>query len=131
VSYTDFLTAGEFQAANPQGVPLGVNTPGGTAFVVPGSGNISGASLTNGISGTSISQITPAPASETTTNPQGQTAAQATGATPSPAGTSSITAGSLGDYFARAIIVILGFIFVAVGLNMLRPGTIPLQKLKP
>lgn len=33
--------------------------------------------------------------------------------------------GSISDYFLRAIIVILGFIFVAVGLNMFRPGIVP------
>jgi hypothetical protein len=41
-------------------------------------------------------------------------------------GMSGVTAGSLADYFARAIIIILGFIFVAIGLNMLRPGTVPM-----
>lgn len=33
--------------------------------------------------------------------------------------------GSLSDYFLRAVIIILGFIFVAVGLNMFRPGIVP------
>jgi len=41
-------------------------------------------------------------------------------ATPSPA--SGPAAGSLADYFARTIIVILGFIFVAEGLHMLMPS---------
>lgn len=54
--------------------------------------------------------------SSTTTNPTGTTA---------PA-TSSITPGSLADYFARTIIVVLGLIFVGVGLNMLRSGTVPM-----
>lgn len=33
--------------------------------------------------------------------------------------------GSISDYFLRGIIIILGFIFVAVGLNMFRPGIVP------
>jgi hypothetical protein len=33
--------------------------------------------------------------------------------------------GSIADYFARAVIIILGFIFVAVGLNMFKPGIVP------
>lgn len=43
-----------------------------------------------------------------------------TGAGPIP----SAVAGSISDYFVRAVVVILGFIFVAIGLNMFRPGTI-------
>lgn len=38
---------------------------------------------------------------------------------------SSGAASTLKDYFLRAVIIILGFVFVAVGLNMFRPGTIP------
>jgi hypothetical protein len=45
------------------------------------------------------------------------------GAQPQPTG--GITSGSLADYFYRAVIVILGFIFVAIGLNMFRPGIVP------
>lgn len=43
---------------------------------------------------------------------------------PAPAGGVGFAQGSLADYFARAVIIILGFIFVGIGLNMLRPGTI-------
>jgi hypothetical protein len=42
-----------------------------------------------------------------------------------PGAGSSIATGSIADYFARTVIVILGFIFIAVGLNMFRPGLIP------
>lgn len=45
------------------------------------------------------------------------------GAQPSPAG--GVVSGSLADYFMRAVIIILGFIFVAIGLNMFRPGIVP------
>ena len=38
---------------------------------------------------------------------------------------SGIASGSLADYFLRAVIVILGFIFVAIGLNMFKPGIVP------
>lgn len=44
--------------------------------------------------------------------------------TPAPAAPGP-SSGSLADYFARTIIVVLGFIFVAVGLHMLAPGTVP------
>jgi len=37
----------------------------------------------------------------------------------------SNAASSVKDYFLRAVIIILGFIFVAVGLNMFRPGLVP------
>jgi hypothetical protein len=50
----------------------------------------------------------------------------AASASPSPAG--GIVSGSLIDYFLRAVIIILGFIFVAVGLNMFRPGTVPVPR---
>lgn len=52
--------------------------------------------------------------------------ANATGSSPS----SGLAPGSLADYFARAIIIVLGFIFIAVGLNMLRPGTVPVPSLR-
>lgn len=39
--------------------------------------------------------------------------------------TSGVTSGSIGDYFLRFVIVVLGFIFVAVGLNMFKPGLVP------
>lgn len=37
----------------------------------------------------------------------------------------SIQSGSLADYFLRGVIIVLGFIFVAIGLNMFRPGVVP------
>jgi hypothetical protein len=46
-------------------------------------------------------------------------------ATAQPAPASGVTSGSLADYFLRGVIVVLGFIFVAVGLNMFRPGVVP------
>lgn len=33
--------------------------------------------------------------------------------------------GTLADYFLRAVVIILGFIFVAIGLNMFKPGMVP------
>jgi hypothetical protein len=41
--------------------------------------------------------------------------------TPAPVASSGITSGSIADYFLRGVIIILGFIFVAIGLNMFRP----------
>lgn len=54
--------------------------------------------------------------------PQQQATSAATQAVTGSAGPAT---GSLADYFARTIIVILGFIFVAVGLHMLMPSTVP------
>lgn len=42
-----------------------------------------------------------------------------------PGATDGIASGSLADYFFRGVIIILGFIFVAVGLNMFKPGLVP------
>lgn len=46
-----------------------------------------------------------------------------------PAPASGVTSGSIADYFYRAVIVILGFIFVAIGLNMFKPGIVPVPGL--
>lgn len=78
----------------------------------PPSANLPGSTLDN-IQGATVS--TPAGSSIPNT-------AQATNAA---IATPQAKAGSLGDLLARAVIIVLGFIFIAVGLNMLRPGTIP------
>jgi hypothetical protein len=55
------------------------------------------------------------------------TAAPSTNAQPT-AGASpaaGLTSGSVADYFLRGVIIVLGFIFVAIGLNMFRPGIVP------
>lgn len=49
----------------------------------------------------------------------------ATAAQPVNASTQEVKSGSIADYFLRAVIIILGFIFVAIGLNMFRPGLVP------
>lgn len=38
---------------------------------------------------------------------------------------SGVVSGSIADYFLRGIIIVLGFIFVAIGLNMFKPGIVP------
>jgi|SRR5579862_198856 len=38
---------------------------------------------------------------------------------------SAATPGTLQNYFMRAVIIIVGFIFLAVGLNMVKPGIVP------
>lgn len=81
---------------------------------IPGVPGVSPTRIFPQSSGSAQSQTPNAPAGSTN-NPVGSTS------TPAPA----ITSGSLSDYFARAIIVILGLIFVAVGLNMLKPGLVP------
>lgn len=50
------------------------------------------------------------------------------GAQPAPA--SGITSGSLADYFLRAVVIILGFIFLAIGLNMFKPGLVPVPAVR-
>lgn len=123
----DFLTADEIIAANPGGIPQAVNTPGGVPFnitVPPNS--FPGATLTTGPGGQVLSvpgagNSMPASSAATTATAP---IAQASVAPPAPAANAP-SPGSLADYFSRAIIVVLGFIFVAVGLNMLRPGTVP------
>lgn len=42
-----------------------------------------------------------------------------------PQQSSGIASGSIADYFLRGVIIVLGFIFVAIGLNMFRPGIVP------
>jgi hypothetical protein len=42
-----------------------------------------------------------------------------------PASASGVASGSIADYFLRGVIIVLGFIFVAIGLNMFRPGVVP------
>ena len=47
--------------------------------------------------------------------------------------TSAATSGggfldSVGDYFGRGVVIILGFIFVGVGLNMFKQGTIAIPR---
>lgn len=46
-----------------------------------------------------------------------------------PAPSSGVATGSIADYFLRTVIIMLGFIFVAIGLNMFRPGTVPVPRI--
>lgn len=125
----DVLSPADILAANPGGIPQAVSMPGGTPFTIniptnsyPGTGApITGANLSNGIQGTTISVPGGSTATPNTTasNPTANAAQNAANTTP------SIAPGSLADYFARAIIIVLGFIFIAVGLNMLKPGLVP------
>lgn len=86
----------------------------------PQQGPIQGSTLNLGIQGQTISQPGGTSIPNTSfANPLGLQAAAGN----APPSNSLIAPGSLSDYFARAIIVVLGFIFVAVGLNMLRGGT--------
>lgn len=86
-----------------------------------GSSGIYGSTISGGSSGNPLSPI--AGSSPGLSQTMGATPQQQA-ATPAASGPGP-TPGSLADYFARAVIVILGFIFVAIGLNMLRPGLVP------
>jgi len=114
--------------------PQGPGTPGfslGSDSIIPGNTintpgvttNANGGATNTGIAGTTIS------------TPGGSANPPRITVTPNPGqggSSQAIVSGSLADYFARAIIIVLGFIFIAVGLNMLRPGTVPMPaRLKP
>jgi hypothetical protein len=115
----DVISPQTIQAANPGGIPQAVSMPGSTPYT------IAGATLSPGTSGNLItSGGQAAPLNTSAAAPT----SQASVATPSTVLSSAPSPGSLADYFARGIIVILGFIFIAVGLNMLRPGTVPLPR---
>jgi hypothetical protein len=123
---SDYLSIGELNAANPGGIPAAVSMPGGSAFAVPGitgstfgnQGNNAGTGILPAGSSQpnlAVSTIASNPTAQASVNP----------GTSNPIAANAPSAGSLADYFARGIIIILGFIFIAVGLNMLRPGTVP------
>jgi hypothetical protein len=64
------------------------------------------------------------------TSPTTAAAPAATSAPPSAAAstatpTSATGTGSVADYFARGVLIILGMIFVAIGLHMFAPGVVP------
>lgn len=130
----DEFTPDEIRAANPGGVPDAVSVPGGVPFRIPGAtlpatggsgigGQGSGAGFYNLPDGGTGS--TPA----ATAVPNTASATPVASAAAPGAYSSAPEPGSWADYFARAIIVVLGFIFIAVGLNMLRPGTVPIARL--
>ncbi|MDE2020007.1 MAG: hypothetical protein KGJ13_06715 [Patescibacteria group bacterium] len=97
---------------NPQFGPQGANP----LPVIGPPGNIT----SQGSAGGSAPNVLPtfAPTNTVGTPSNAQATAQ-----PSPS--SGVASGSLADYFFRAVIVILGFIFVAIGLNMFKPGLVP------
>jgi hypothetical protein len=113
---------GSFQQTPHGSVPLaGPLDP--NAGIFPGQPPIQGATLGAGSQGNVLA--TPGASSlpnSTISNPTAQAPVNAAAAQ---ASAPTLEPGSLGDYFARAIIIVLGFIFVAIGLNMLRPGTVP------
>lgn len=70
-----------------------------------------------------------APPNGAPTNAVGTPSNASAGAQPQSTGSSWLpdwlSQGSIGDFFLRVLIVILGFIFVAIGLNMFKPGIVP------
>lgn len=114
-----------FPTFSPTGTMLGNLTSSQGQIPAP---EISGSTLGQGISGTTVT--TPGAAATPATSATNPAANASATAAANP--TSGPVAGSIADYFARAIIIILGFIFIAVGLNMLRPGTVPVPgRLRP
>src|ERR1035437_8283154 len=120
-------TSNSMYEATPQGpgTPGYSLTPGdtGTPGITTG---LQGSTLGTGISGSTVS----APAGSGTPNTMVAQAFGALTGTGAVADATASGAGSLADYLARAIIIVLGFIFVAIALNMLRPGTVPMPGIK-
>lgn len=84
------------------------------------------ATLRGTVSGSPTIASTAAALSQTASTLGGaSTTANAAGTTPA-----ASTTGSISDYFIRAIVVILGFIFVAIGLSMFRHGGTVIQNAK-
>lgn len=118
MDYINFNWPGAGQSLNtfsPGGLPL---TSGGLIdpSQVGAPFQIGGSTLTQGIQGTTITTPNSGSASVPDTaaaNPTANATQNTAAATP------SLSPGSLADYFARAIIIVLGFIFIAVGLRML------------
>lgn len=115
LSPSDTLSTAEIQAANPQGVPQAVNMPGSTPYTIQGAtlgGNSSGGTVTNSTGASAVPN-------QVVTNPLGNSGTITPQQPATAAASSSVSPGSIADYFARAVIIILGFIFVAEGLRML------------
>ena len=83
-----------------------------SSFTGKSSGSIAGAGATGNVASNG------APTFALGTPSNAQAGAQ-------PQASSGIASGSIADYFLRFVIIVLGFIFVAVGLNMFRPGIVP------
>lgn len=84
-----------------------VSLPGNTIVPAPGMGPPSSAITVGGPT---------QPATASTSQP-----ATGTGATPASPTAAAVTS-SVGNYFIRGVIIILGFIFIAVGLSMFKNG---------
>jgi hypothetical protein len=104
-------------AADTNALPSVSPVPGlaGSTFTGPqSSGSAAGGT------GLNVGATSPATATAPAATSQNPTTAAATAAP-----TSATGSGSVADYFARAVIIILGMIFVAIGLHMFAPGAVP------
>lgn len=116
-----FVQGGAFGGLNFQ--PLDWGSPTGSQGANPLpviGGGLNTITSQGSASGSSATPMLPtlAPTNAIGTPSNAQTTAQ-------PQSSGGISSGSLADYFVRAVIVILGFIFVAIGLNMFKPGIVP------
>lgn len=92
---------------------------------LPGS-TLSGGIQSGGSTLGSGGSLNVAPTSQTTaTTPAATSTPPASTAAPAATTSSGPATGSIADYFARAVIIILGMIFVAIGLHMLAPSVVP------
>lgn len=117
-----------FELVGANGESQGGGTFGNTSPLTPI------APLNNIFSGTTPTTLASVPnlssylsgSSPTSGSSSGGTAPNATVGNQSGSDTASAAApGSVQNYFTRAVIVIMGFIFLAVGLNMIKPGVVP------
>lgn len=116
---------------------LGLGSPSFTGSPAPGT-DIPGLTTSGGgdlhslptFNGGSNSSLTPIGAS-TLPSPSQLLAGMGGSAAPNDAVNVSTPVGSFGlssagNYFMRAMVMFVGIIFLGVGLNMLRPGTVPM-----
>src|SRR5215469_9913357 len=110
-----------FQIVSGPGAGLGGTLFSGPSSIpsAPSLPQITGSSLAQGIQGTTVSIPGSGSQSVPDTSVANPTAQAPVNAASAAASAPAIASGSLADYFARAIIVILGFIFVAIGLRQL------------
>lgn len=132
---TDYVQGGMFGGLTFQ--PLGSDAPWGTQAAVPFSDIPAIPQISNGFAPSQTSSGNVVVSSGTAA---GSAGVAATGApysvgpvnasvTPQPQASSGVASGTLADYFLRGVIIVLGFIFVAIGLNMFRPGTVPVPRI--
>jgi hypothetical protein len=110
----------------------GTFQPASTMFTTPSftSGESTGGGATNtGTGNFTPVGVKPAP-SNNTPSVGGIANMFGFGGTPSSGANIIFSLASAGDYFTRAVVIVVGLIFLAIGLNMMRPGTVPVPPMR-